>query len=120
MRVPLKILISCFLALAGSPLNGQVKVVATTPDLGAIARSVGREWIEVTSLAKGTEDPHYVDPKPSFVRVLNQADLLIDGGAGLESGWLSPLVDASRNRKIVIGQPGRLQASAGLKLLQAG
>src|SRR6266480_5354836 len=106
--------------LAASPLPASAKlnVVATTPDLGSIAREVGGEQVDVTSLAKGTEDPHFVDAKPSFIRILNQADVLIEGGADLEVGWLPPLLESARNGKIQRDNPGRIVASTGIPLLE--
>jgi zinc/manganese transport system substrate-binding protein len=104
-------------ALAASALAADtLAVVATTPDLGAIARSVGGDRVEVTSIARPTEDPHFVDARPSFVRTLNKADVLIEGGAYLEAGWLPPLVDGARNSKIAAGAPGRIVASQGIAL----
>src|SRR6058998_1475358 len=100
------------------PSQAKLNVVASTPDLGSIAREVGGDRIEVTSLAKGTEDPHFVDAKPSFIRVLNQADVLIEGGADLEVGWLPPLVLNSRNPKIQLGLPGRIIAAEVIRLLE--
>lgn len=95
-----------------------LKIVTTTPDFAAIAREIGGDRVEVSSLAKGIQDPHFVDAKPSFIRLLNQADLLIDGGADLELGWLPPLLESARNGKIRLGNPGRIVASAGINLLQ--
>lgn len=94
-----------------------LRVVATTPDLAAIVRAVGGDRVEVTSLARPGEDVHFVDPKPSFVVALNQADLLIEGGAALESGWLPPLLDAARNPRLALDQPGRAVAAQGIPLL---
>jgi zinc/manganese transport system substrate-binding protein len=93
-------------------------VIASTPDLAALAREVGGKGADVTSLAKGTEDPHFVDAKPSFIRLLNRADVLIEGGADLEIGWLPPLILNARNPKIQLGQPGRIIASDEIKLLE--
>jgi zinc/manganese transport system substrate-binding protein len=94
----------------------RLRLVATTADLGAIAAAVGGDAVEVTTLARPTEDPHFVDPKPSFIRILNQADALVEGGAALEAGWLPPLLDAARNPKIATGQPGRVVAASGIAL----
>jgi zinc/manganese transport system substrate-binding protein len=96
---------------------GKVNVVATTPDLAALAREIGGDRIEVKSLAKSTEDPHFVDAKPSHIVTLNRANVLIDGGAELELGWLPPLLDNSRNDKIAVGAAGRVTASTGIKML---
>src|SRR5437879_967096 len=96
----------------------KMNVVASTPDLGAIAREIGADRVEVTSLAKGTEDVHFVDAKPSFIRILNQADVLIEGGADLEVGWLPPLILNARNPKIQLGQPGRIIAADVVRLIE--
>jgi zinc/manganese transport system substrate-binding protein len=96
---------------------GKLQVVATTPDLGALAREIGGDRIELITLAKPTEDPHFVDAKPSFIVRLNRADALIEGGAELEAGWLRPLLEGARNAKLEPGQPGRIVAAEGLALL---
>jgi ABC-type Zn uptake system ZnuABC Zn-binding protein ZnuA len=106
------VLCAISLARAAEPL----RVVATTPDLAAIARAVGGDRVEVSAIARPTEDPHFVDPRPSFVRTLNEADVLIEGGAQLEAGWLPTLVDGARNPEIAIGAPGRIVASEGITL----
>ena len=97
--------------------HAKLKVVATLPDLGALAREVGGDKIEVSVLAKPTEDSHFVDARPSFVVQLRDADVLIDGGAELEIGWLPPLLQNARNPKIDVGKPGRVQASQGVRLM---
>lgn len=105
-------------AAATSSAGAQIKVVATTPDLGAVAREIGGNLVTVTSLAKPTEDPHFVDAKPSHIVTLNRADALIEGGAELELGWLPPLLENSRNSKISAGAPGRIVASQGIRLIE--
>ena len=102
----------------GTPAAGKLKVVATTPDLAAIAREIGGDLVEVTALAKPTEDPHFVDAKPSHIVTLNRADVLIEGGAELELGWLPPLLESARNPKIAPGMPGRIVASQGITMLE--
>lgn len=97
--------------------NAKLNIVTTTPDLGAIAREIGGEHIELTTLAKPTEDPHFVDAKPSFIAKLNRADVLIEGGAELEIGWLPALLDQARNQKIVSGAPGHVSCARGIQLL---
>ena len=106
-----------FALLAGS-VSAKLNVVATTPDLGAIARAIGGDQIDLTILAKPTEDPHFVDAKPSFIVKLNRADALIEGGAELESGWLTPLLEGSRNARLDAGKPGRIAAAEGVPLLE--
>lgn len=96
----------------------KLDVVATTADLAAVARAVGGDDVEVTALARPTEDPHFVDAKPSFIRVVNKADVLIEGGASLEAGWLPPILDSARNPRISAGAPGRVVAAQGIALLQ--
>src|SRR5205807_7199138 len=101
------------------PLSAQAKlnVVATLPDFGSLAREVGGDKIDIVVLAKATEDPHFVDARPSFVVSLRNADVLIDGGAELELCLLPPLLQNARNPKIEIGKPGRVQASQGIRLM---
>jgi zinc/manganese transport system substrate-binding protein len=97
--------------------TAQMRVVATTPDLASIAREVGGNKVSVVALAKPVEDPHFVDAKPSHIVTLNRADVLIEGGAELELGWLPPLLESARNSKIAAGAPGRVVASAGIRML---
>src|SRR6266487_3835173 len=86
----------------------KLNVVATLPDYGAIAEAIGADKVKVTSIARGTEDPHFVDARPSFIRLLNQADVLLEDGAELEIGWLPPLVNGARNGKILSDAPGHV------------
>ena len=103
--------------LAVANLRADLNVVATLPDFGAMAEAIGGKAVKVTTIARGSEDPHFVDARPSFVRVLNQADLLIEGGAELELGWLPPLLNSARNAKIQGTGPGHLMLSQHVKLL---
>jgi ABC-type Zn uptake system ZnuABC Zn-binding protein ZnuA len=103
------------LALAA---QAKLNVVATMPDFGALAQEIGGDKVKVTSIARGTEDPHFVDAKPSYIRVLNQADVLLEGGAELEIGWLPPLVNGARNSKILGDAPGHVILSRGIRLLE--
>lgn len=102
----------------GPSVAKKLKVVATTPDFAALAREIGGDAVEVTALAKPTEDPHFVDPKPSLLVTLNRADMLVEGGAELELGWLPPLLDNARNERIAPGSPGRIVASQGIRMLE--
>ena len=97
--------------------HAKLNVVSTLPDFGWLAREIGGDKVNVTILAKPTEDPHFVDARPSFVVSMRNADVLIDGGAELELGWLPPLLQNARNPKIEIGKPGRVQASQGIRLM---
>jgi zinc/manganese transport system substrate-binding protein len=107
------------LALAG-PVHGAgpLNVITTTEDLASIAREVGGDKIKVESLARGYQDPHFVEAKPSFVLKLNKADLLIVVGRELEIGWLPPLITQSRNSRIQPGAPGYLDASLNCRILE--
>ena len=112
-----RFLAAAFALLAASNTFATLRVVTTTPEYGAIAATIGGNNVTVATLAKPTEDPHFVDAKPSHIVTLNRADVLIDGGADLEVGWLSPLLEGARNPKIASGAPGHLRASEGIQLL---
>jgi zinc/manganese transport system substrate-binding protein len=111
------ILTACILISVAFTAHAKLKVVATLPDLGSLAREIGADKVDVSVLAKPTEDSHFVDARPSFVVQLRDADVLIDGGAELEIGWLPPLLQNARNPKIEVGKPGRIQASQGVRLM---
>ena len=104
--------------LAPAIASAQLKVVATTEDLGSLASEIGGDRVSVTSLAKGYQDPHFVDPKPSFILAVSRADLLIVVGRELEVGWLSPLLTSSRNSKVQPGSKGYLDASLTVRILE--
>lgn len=100
-----------------STANAKLNVVTTLPDYAAVATAIGGDLVDVTSMGKPSEDPHFVDARPSFVVKLKNADALIEGGAELESGWLPPLLQNARNAKLEPGAPGRIIASQGLRLM---
>jgi zinc/manganese transport system substrate-binding protein len=100
------------------PVAKKLNVVATTPDLGAVASAIGGDLINLKVMAKPTEDPHFVDAKPSNIILLNRADVLIEGGAELELGWLPALMESARNNKIAGGAPGHVAASQGIHLVE--
>ena len=114
MKIPASILAA--LALIASA-QAKLNVVTTLPDYAALASAIGGDKIEITAMAKPTEDPHFVDARPSFVVKLRSADVLIEGGAELEIGWLPPLLQNARNAKIETGAPGRVVASQGIRLM---
>lgn len=103
-----------------APLSARakLKVVGSIPDLAALAREVGGDLVETQTIARGDQDPHYLEPKPSFALMLNKADLLIEAGLELESGWLPVLITQSRNPKIQPGQNGFLNAAQELNILE--
>jgi ABC-type Zn uptake system ZnuABC Zn-binding protein ZnuA len=111
---------SCLLLFAPSPspAGDKIAVVASLPALGSIAALVGGDRVEVTSIATGYQNPHFVDPKPSFIMKLSKADVFITTGLDLETGWAPSLIQSSRNSRIQPGADGYVDASAGIKLLQ--
>src|SRR5690349_16084403 len=104
---------------AASPgfAQGRLNVVTTTEDLAAIAREIGGDRITVEPIARGYQDPHFVEAKPSFILKLQKADLLVVVGRELEIGWLPPLVQQSRNAKIQAGVSSYLDASLHARIL---
>ena len=110
-------LLLLFASIAPASFAAPLKIVTTTADLAAITNEVGGDRVTVTSLARGYQDPHFVDPKPSFLSLLRDADLLEVIGLELEIGWLPPLLDQSRNPKIRPGGAGYLDVSQGVEIL---
>ncbi len=108
---------AALLAAAPAAAAAKLQVVTTLQDLSSIAQAIGGDRIETFALAKGYQDPHYVDAKPSFVLRLSRADLLIVAGLELEIGYLPPLLDQSRNENIHLGAPGYLDASLNCEIL---
>src|SRR6185369_14470208 len=105
--------------LVAAPVHAAtIKIVATTQDLESLAREVGGDKVEVDSLAKGYQDPHNVEPKPTFMIKLNKADLLIVVGRELEIGWLPPLINGARNPRIQPGADRYLDASLSAHILE--
>jgi zinc/manganese transport system substrate-binding protein len=118
MFVPLLFLFLLGALAPASRVDASVNVVTSTEDLAALTREVGGDKIKVESLARGYQDPHFVEPKPSFILKLHSADLLIAVGRELEIGWLPPLIQQSRNPKIQPGSDGYLDASLTVKILE--
>jgi zinc/manganese transport system substrate-binding protein len=96
----------------------KLKVITTLTDLAALTQEVGGDKVDVESLAKGYQDPHFVEPKPSFLLKLRNTDLLILVGLELEIGWLPPLITQSGNGKIQPGGQGYLDASQFAEILE--
>jgi zinc/manganese transport system substrate-binding protein len=97
---------------------GKLNVVATTEDLASLVREVGGDRVDVEALARGYQDPHFVEAKPSFILKLTRADLLVVVGRDLEIGWLPPLMTQSRNAKVQPGGAGYLDASQNAQILE--
>ena len=96
----------------------KLNVITTTTDMAALAQEVGGDRISVEALAKGYQDPHFVEPKPSFLLKLRQADMLIVVGLQLEIGWLPPLITQCGNARIQVGAQGYLDASQFAEILE--
>jgi zinc/manganese transport system substrate-binding protein len=79
----------------------KIQVATTTTDLKAIVDQVGKEYVDVFALAKGTQDPHQIDAKPSFMVKLRSSDAVFAQGLELEAAWIIPLVQGSRNPKLL-------------------
>lgn len=108
-----------FLAWVGGPAHAEVlDIVTTTTDLADAARNVGGSRVKVSSIAAGYQDPHHVETRPSYLRVLQNADAFIQTGLDLEIAWAPELLRSARNPKILPGAAGFLDASSGIKVLQ--
>src|SRR3982750_4556192 len=103
---------------AGSAAAKTLNVVTATTDMAAMAQEVGGDKVSVESIAKGYQDPHFVEAKPSFLLKLRQADLLITVGLQLEIGWLPPLITQSGNPRVQVGAGGYLDASQFAEILE--
>jgi zinc/manganese transport system substrate-binding protein len=98
--------------------DSKLQVTTATTDLASLAEEIGGDKIAVESIARGYQDPHFVDPKPSFLLKLSKAQLLIVVGLELEIGWLPPLITQSSNSRIQVGGPGYFDASRFAKILE--
>ena len=115
----LKLLFILLLCIGTSTIKAaKINVVTTTTDLKSIAELIGADKVDVTSIATGYQNPHFVDPKPSFIIKLSKADMFITVGLDLETGWSPQLLSSSRNPKIQKGSGGYVDASVGVTLLQ--
>jgi zinc/manganese transport system substrate-binding protein len=104
-------------ALVRPQARATINVITSTEDLAALVREIGGDKVTVDALAKGYQDPHFVEAKPSFVIKLHNADLLVVVGRELEIGWLPALITQSRNAKIQPGSPNHLDASMNARIL---
>jgi ABC-type Zn uptake system ZnuABC Zn-binding protein ZnuA len=120
-RLSAGLMLGLLLVAVLSPSLAEAKkfnVVTSTTDMAALTQEVGGDKVNVESLAKGYQDPHFVEAKPSFLLKLRQADLLISVGLQLEIGWLPPLINQSGNSKIQVGAAGYLDASQFAEILE--
>src|SRR5436309_7557244 len=120
-KFKLFILLALFCAAFLLPPSAEAKklrVITTLTDLASLTQEVGGDKVDVEALAKGYQDPHFVEPKPSFLLKLRNADLLVLVGLELEIGWLPPLITQSGNGKIQPGGQGYLDASQFAQILE--
>jgi len=111
------ILVASVLAPIPGTAQERLRVVTTTSDLASLARTIGGSRVDVVSMALGTQDPHYVEPKPSLILNLRRADLYVQVGLELEVGWAPLLLDQSRNPSLQPGGVGHLDLSAHVEVL---
>jgi zinc/manganese transport system substrate-binding protein len=111
------VLLALALASPFARAEEPVHVVTSIETFADLARRVGGDKVAVETLSHGYQDPHFVEAKPNLMVTLHQADLLVRVGMDLEIGWLPPLVLASRNERIGVGQPGNLDASSQIPVL---
>ena len=110
------ILLFCIIAFPAKA--SRLNVVTTTTDLQSITELIGGDKVDVTSIATGYQNPHFVDPKPSYIIKLSRADMFVTVGLDLETGWSPQLLTSSRNTKIQKGSDGYVDASVGIPLKQ--
>ncbi|MFA5834725.1 MAG: metal ABC transporter substrate-binding protein [Bacteroidota bacterium] len=113
-----KNIVLILLTLVFSNSYSQLKIVTTIPDLKSIAEFIGGDRIEAFSIATGYQNPHFVDPKPSYILKLSKADIFITVGLDLEIGWVPALLNSARNQKVQKGGEGYVDASSNISLLQ--
>lgn len=112
-----KMILFFYTVLISFPATAQLKVITTTMNLYSLTKSIGRDKISPYSFTKGPQDPHFQEAKPSYMRKAKEADLLVFIGMDLEVGWLSNIIDGSRNPRIQEEQAGHLPASRFIQAL---
>src|SRR5581483_1047274 len=119
LRITIIVLVVlCAVLLPSGAEAKKLNVMTATTDMASLTQEVGGDKVNVESLAKGYQDPHFVEAKPSFLLKLRQADLLVVVGLQLEIGWLPPLISQSGNSRIQVGAPGYLDASQFAEILE--
>src|SRR6476659_5767174 len=118
MKKNLLLTIVLLLLIFSQASAGKIKVVTTTTDLKSITEFIGGNKVSVSSIATGYQNPHFVDPKPSYIISLSNANMFVTVGLDLETGWSPQLLSSSRNTKIQKGAAGYVDASEGVTLMQ--
>ncbi|MEZ4700451.1 MAG: zinc ABC transporter substrate-binding protein [Rhodothermales bacterium] len=120
MRHSLRLVVLLLIAASGAMpawAQGKLNVVTTLPDFRYIAEYIGGDQVDAFAIATGYQDPHFVDPKPSYILKLSRADVFVTAGLDLELGWVPPLLNSARNDKVLKGGPGYVDASENIALL---
>src|SRR6267154_1723961 len=118
MKNKINYIIIAFLLMVTNVFAGTIHVVTTTQDSKSITEIIGGNKVDVFSIATGYQNPHFVDPKPSYIIKLSNADMFVTLGLDLETGWSPQLLSSSRNPKIQKGSAGYVDASIGVQLMQ--
>ena len=119
MKKSIFILITILLTLPNLLLaSSKINVVTSLTDLKSIVEQIGGDKVDVFAIATGYQNPHFVDPKPSYILKLSKADMFVTVGLDLETGWVPPLLNSARNSKIQKGSDGYVDASVNVPLLQ--
>jgi zinc/manganese transport system substrate-binding protein len=119
VRMKLKIIFILYFCIGANVVHAKkINIVTTTTDLRSITELIGADKVDVSSIASGFQNPHFVDPKPSYIIKLSKADMFVTVGLDLETGWSPQLLSSSRNPKIQKGSNGYVDASLGVTLLQ--
>ena len=115
-----KLLFALFLGLLAFQAAAEIRVVATVPNMGMLARAIGGDAVQVTVLAPPDRDPHYLEARPSMMAALRRADLLVAVGAELEVGWLPAALQGAHNPRVRPGRSGYFEGAAQVDLIQVG
>jgi zinc/manganese transport system substrate-binding protein len=118
MNIRIIAILAVSLTAINYAFSGVIHIVTTTQDTRSIAQLIGGDKVDVFAIASGYQNPHFVDPKPSYITKLASADLYVTLGLDLEAGWSPSLLTSSRNPKIQKGSPGYIDASVGVALMQ--
>jgi ABC-type Zn uptake system ZnuABC Zn-binding protein ZnuA len=119
MKNKLRFLVTALaLFITYAEVNAQHRICATVPDLGDLAHEIGGDKVEVITFVKGSEDPHFITPRPSFIKDLARAEVFIQNGLEQEVGWAPPLLQSSRNKKVQPGGSGYIDASQVINPLE--
>ncbi|MEA1877413.1 MAG: metal ABC transporter substrate-binding protein [Bacteroidota bacterium] len=116
MKNKITIITLALFSLSFLTLQSQIKVVCSFSDYAMIVKEIGKEKVSVEYIGQGTQDPHFIPPKPSFAMMLKRADMWITTGMDLEV-WSTTLLDKARNKKVMDGARGFVSVSDGVRIL---